>query len=429
MKRWLMVAAVAAAASGWAAVAASCGDDSAGAADIVKSDAPRQTANTAAAADGARAIDAFTAALYAVLAREDGNVVFSPYSAVVALAMTRAGAAGQTLAEMDAVLHAGEAGDLDAALNAIDQALAERPGEYPWADRTVELELSTANQLWGQEDFAFSESFLDRLAAFYGAGMRLVDYENAHEEAREAINAWVAEQTRDRIPELIGEGVLTPETRLVLTNAIYLNAPWRHRFDRDATAKAPFTRLDGSTVEADFMRLSEDLRYAAGEGYQAVELPYVDGSLAMMVIVPDEGEFAAVEAALGPALLAEVKASLGTVKVNLAFPRFEFRTQAGLKAALIEMGMPTAFDEMAADFSGMGPQGAEMFIQDVVHEAFISVDEDGTEAAAATAVIAGVTSAPSEVVDLDVDRPFLFVIHDRETGATLFVGRVLDPAE
>src|SRR5690606_33249288 len=154
------------------------------------------------------------------------NVVFSPYSAAVALAMTRAGAAGETATQMDAVLHADLVADFHAGFNAMEQALAERPGEYEQGDQTVELELATANQLWGQQGFEFHADFLDLLAARYGAGMRLVDYVGATEQARTAINDWVAEQTRDRIPELIAEGVLDDMTRLVLTNAIYLNAPW-----------------------------------------------------------------------------------------------------------------------------------------------------------------------------------------------------------
>jgi serpin B len=399
----------------------------ASAAEVVRSDAPRDPADAEAAEAAGAAVEAFGADLYRVLAKQDGNLVFSPYSAAVALAMTRAGAVGETAAQMDAVLHADMAGDLGAGFNALEQALAERPGEYPVGDETVELELATANQLWGQQGFEFEPAFLDRLAASYGAGMRLVDYIEATEEARAAINDWVAEQTRDRIPELIPEGVLDELTRLVLTNAIYLNAPWEHPFDEGGTTAAPFHRLDGSEVEAQLMSLNASLRYAAGSGYQAVELPYAGNALSMVVIVPDEGSFADFEASLDGTTLAEVVDGLGSVEVQLRFPRFEFRTQAALKAALSELGMPIAFTE-DADFSAMSPGGDELLIQDVIHEAFISVDEEGTEAAAATAVIVGVTSAPVETVELTVDRPFLFLIRDSETGALLFMGRVVDPA-
>jgi serpin B len=424
----LVLAALGALALSTAALLSACGDDEASASELVMSKAPRTSADPAAASEAASALSLFSTDLYAILERTEGNLVFSPYSAAVALAMTRNGAAGETLDQMSAVLHANQAGDLDAGLNAIDQALATRPGEYKWADETVKLELATANQLWGQRDYPFHDAFLDKLAASYGAGIRLVDYIKATEDARKAINAWVSDQTRERIPELIPEGVLDSDTRLVLTNAIYLNAPWMHRFNKDATAPGPFTRLEGSTVEARLMRLSEELRFAKGSGYQAVELPYIDGSLSMLVIVPDSGKFADFQSAFSADTLETIVSDLKTAQVKLAFPRFEYRTQASLKDALKEMGMSIAFEPGLADFSAMSPDGKNLFIQDVIHEAFIAVDEDGTEAAAATAVVVGRTSAPQDIVELTVDRPFLYAIRDNDTGAILFLGRLLDPS-
>jgi len=408
-----------------ASFAYACGDE-AEATQLVKADVARNPADEAALAGTVAALDSFSIDLYAILAREEGNLVFSPYSAAVALGMTRAGASGETLSQMDRVLHAGEAPDLDAGFNAIELALAERPGEYSWGDKKVDLELSTANQLFGQRGFAFHDAFLATLAADYGAGMRLVDYEGATEKAREAINSWVAEQTRDRIPELIPEGVLTQDTRLVLTNAVYLKAPWQHRFNADLTAAGTFTTLTGETVEAQMMRTSMPIGYASGPGYEAVELPYVDGSLAMLMVVPDAGGFEAFERSLTRDTATAMAANLQGAQVTLTLPKFEFRTQAGLKDALIELGMPIAFDPDAADFSGMSPGGQDMYIQDVLQEAFIAVDEEGTEAAAATAVVTGGTSAPQPVT-LVVDRPFLFFLRDNDTGATLFMGRVVDP--
>jgi serpin B len=429
MRHYLLIpAALAALALSTAVLLSACGDDEASASELVMSDAPRSSADPATAQDAASALSLFSTDLYAILARTEGNLVFSPYSAAVALAMTRNGAAGETLDQMSTVLHADQAGDLDAGLNAIDQALATRPGEYKWFDKTVNLELATANQLWGQRDYPFHDAFLDKLAANYGAGMRLVDYIKATEDARKAINAWVSDQTRERIPELIAEGALNSDTRLVLTNAIYFNAPWMHRFNKDATAAGPFTLLDGSTVEAQFMRLSEDLRFAKGSGYQAVELPYVGGSLSMLVIVPDAGEFADFQSAFNADTLENIVSDLKTAQVKLGFPRFEYRTQASLKDALKELGMPIAFEGGLADFSAMSPDGKDLYIQDVIHEAFIAVDEDGTEAAAATAVIVGETSAPVDVVELTVNRPFLYAIRDNDTGAILFLGRLTDPS-
>ena len=206
--------------------------------------------------------------------------------------------------------------------------------------------------------------------------MRLVDYREARDTAREAINEWVAEQTRDRMPDLMPEGVLTELTRLVLVNAIYVKAQWLRPFDEGGTTPAPFHRLDGTTSKAELMRLSERLRYTAGSGYQAIELPYVDGSLAMTVIVLDEGAYTTFEGGLNGERLTDIIDSMQAAEVNLRFPRFEFRTKAFLSGALAELGMPLAFTE-AADFSGM--TGVErLLIQEVVQEAFISVDEEGT---------------------------------------------------
>jgi serpin B len=388
----------------------------------VRSDAPRAAADAAAAKPAGTALDAFSADLYKVLAREDGNLVLSPYSVAVALAMTRAGASGETARQIDAVLHAALAGDLHSGFNALDQAIAKRPGKYPFGDRTIDLELATANRLWGQKNFVFEKTFLDVLASRYGAGMQIVDYERAAEDARKAINDWVAQRTKDRIKDLIAPGVLDDSTRLVLTNAIYLKANWIFAF-ADATP-GPFTRKDGSKVQAQAMRLSDSLRYGAGPGWQAVQLPYA-GGLSMVVLVPDAGTLGAFEAALDGTRIRAMTAGLSTAQVNLSLPKFQFRSRAELKGALSAMGMPIAFTDKA-DFSGMTTQ-EPLEIAEVLHQAFIAVDEKGTEAAAATAVVMRATSAPIKVVDLNVDRPFLFVIRDDETGAVLFMGRVLDP--
>jgi serpin B len=399
----------------------------AAAAEEVRSDAPRANASTAAGLTAASAIEMFASDRYGVLATEPGNIVFSPYSAAVALAMTRAGAVGETAAQMDEVLHASATADLHAGFNALEQSLAQRSGEFQMNGGAYKLELSTANRLFGQRGYVFEDAFLDGLAAHYGAGMKLVDYVKAHEQARAVINAWVADETRDRIPELIPDGVLNDMTRLVLTNAIYLNAKWVKPFAKDATAGAAFHRIDGSEVQAQLMFLDTRMNYGRGDGYQAVRLPYL-GGLSMIVVMPDAGSFAAFEKSLAdPTRLPAVVASLGDATVKLRLPRFEFRTEAALKPALSELGMPIAFTD-AADFSGMSPTGDELFIRDVLHQAFIKVDEEGTEAAAATAVIMEAVSAPLVTTELTVDRPFIFLIRDDATGALLFMGRVLDPS-
>ena len=401
-------------------IVSACGGQAS--AQEIRSEVARAGADPAAVQDARAALDAFSVDLYKVLARGDQNLILSPYSVAVALAMTRAGAVGETAAQMDKVLHAALSKDLNVGFNALDQSLAKRPGKYTLGDRTLELELATANRLWGQKDFTFEAAFLDQLARSYGAGMQVVDYKNAHEAARGAINDWVAARTHDRIKDLIPQGVIAQTTRLVLTNAIYLKAAWPMRF-RDAVPGI-FHRADGSDVQAKLMSQSANLPYGAGDGYQAVRLPYV-GGLSMVAIVPEAAKFSSFERGLDGAALRRIVTGLSGTQVILSMPTFSFRSKARLKDALGELGMPVAFTDRA-DFSGMTKQ-EPLEIADVIHQAFIAVDENGTEAAAATGVVGGATSAPLKQVELKIDRPFLFLIQDDETGAILFMGRVADP--
>ena len=390
---------------------------------VVRSEAARAAADADAAKRAAKATAALGADLYAQLGREQKNMVFSPYSIAVALAMTRAGAAGPTATEMDAVLHASLIGDVDAGFNGLDRALAKRPGSYPaGGTATAPLELATADRLWGQRGFEFGVPYLDRIATSYGAGVGIVDYVNAREDARKAINAWVSDQTKARIPELVPDGVLNELTRFALVNAIYMKAQWTRPF---GTARpAPFHRLDGSTTQASLMAVASYEQYRRGVGYQAVGITYL-GGLSMVVIVPDQGEYQAFEAGLDGQRLGAVIDGLAPMYVSLQLPKFQFRTAASLKGPLSRLGMPTAFSDRA-DFSVISPR-EPLVLQEALHQAFISVDEKGTEAAAATGFFGGATGGPSQIVELTVDRPFLFLVRDDETGAILFMGRVLDP--
>lgn len=389
----------------------------------VEADAPAADLAAVAAADST-----FGAALLAVLAEgSDANLAVSPFSIRLALAMTYAGAGGETADQMAAVLGYNLPGDrLHAAFNALDAAIEDRAGAFPGEggeERSIEISIS--NSLWGQAGFPVKQAFLDALALNYGAGMRLVDFVTAAESARQVINAWVAGETNDRIPELIPPGVLDPQTLLVLTNTVYLLADWALPFDSEATADGSFTRLDGSTVTAPFMHQQLNTGYALGDGWRAVELAYVGQEVAMLLVVPDEGRYPEAEASAAD-LFAEVRSALAPIEVKLALPRFEFRSRASLPEALRSLGMVDAFDGGAADFSGISGEGG-LFISDVIHEVFVSVNEAGTEAAAATAVIMG-RGLPPIPVELTVDRPFLFWLYDRPTGSVLFLGRVLAPS-
>ena len=378
----------------------------------------------------AASMQAFGVDLYRVLrnAAGDGNLVFSPSSIVTALAMTYAGAGGATAQEMATTLHFHLTGDaLQQSFNSLDAALESRNFQEKDPDgKQVGVLIRTANSLWGQKDLAFEKLFLDTLAANYGAGIRLVDYKTAAEQARQAINTWVAGQTENKIPELIPQGALDTLTRLVLVNAIYLHATWMAQFDPTSTKDGTFTTAAGTAVTAHMMRQTFSFPYGKGDGWQAVELPYLGRKVALLVIVPDEGRFAEVESTLAGGLIDQAVASLGEgAEVDLTLPKFQFRTQADLKDALVGLGMKSAFG-LDADFSGMTKQ-EDLFISDVIHEAYIAVDEEGTEAAAATAVIMRASAMPMQPVQLTVDRPFIFALRDLETGALLFFGRVTDP--
>ncbi|MDY6912521.1 MAG: serpin family protein, partial [Chloroflexota bacterium] len=317
---------------------------------------------------------------------------------------------------------------LHPAFNALDLQLVSQNSGATTEDGK-DFTLNIANSLWGQHDYAFLPEFLDLLAANYGAGLRLVDFVSAPDPSRIAINDWVSEQTEDKIKDLIPEGAITDLTRLVLANAIYFYADWLHPFNANSTHDAAFHLPDGSEVTVPMMSMSDpaNLPYASGTGYQAVELPYLGGESAMTIIVPDSGTFADFESALSADLINEIISSLEQKSVDLRLPKFSYESDFSLAQTLAEMGMPDAISPGVADFSGM--DGTKfLYISDVFHKAFVAVDEKGTEAAAATAVIVGSTSISMVDVRLTIDRPFIFLIRDIDTGTILFMGRVLNPA-
>jgi serpin B len=346
------------------------------------------------------------------------NLVVSPASIAVAFAMAEAGADDATAADIAETFGFPDEPAVHEAMNSLTATLAA--ANHEGSDEGSEgVTLELANSLWGQEGSEFGAEFLDTLATQYGAGVRPVDFAGDPDGARDAINGWVAEATRDRIPDLLDE--VDPATVVALVNAIYLKASWQTPFTEESTADAPFTLADGTAVDVPTMRASAlNVSAADGDGYQAVQLPYDGNELSMVVIVPDEGTaLADFEAGLAGDGLAAILDGLEPRAVDLGLPRFEAESQLDLGPPLTALGLPVP----GGDLSGITPGAG---IDAAVHAANITVDEKGTEAAAATAVM-GVVSAPTDVLAVDVDRPFLFVVQHDATGTPLFYGRIIDP--
>ena len=398
-------------------------------AGLLQSDKPRETSPDIVTADLEDLVEgnsAFAFDLYQAIKEKGGNLFYSPYSISVALAMTYAGARNETEQQMaDTLRFTLDQSKLHPVFNSLDLELASR-GEGAEGKDGEGFRLNIVNEIWGQKDYEFRNEFLDVLSENYGAGLRLLDYINAPEASRVTINDWVSDQTEGRIEDLIPQGVIDALTRLVLTNAIYFNAAWLNPFNEDITDDGDFYLLDGGKVTVPMMIQSESLGYAEGDGYRAVELPYDSRELSMVILLPDSGKFEEFEGSLDAGLVDTIKNDLIYQEVALTMPKFKFESEFGLTDTLAAMGMPVAFTG-AADFSGM-TGNRDLFIAEVLHKAFVSVDEAGTEAAAATAVAMSLTAAPGEPVEVTLDRPFIFLIRDIETDAILFVGRMVNPS-
>jgi serpin B len=375
-------------------------------------------ADTAAVAQGN---NVFAFDLYHHLAKKDGNLFFSPYSISTALGMTYAGARGETAEQMARTLHFGLGQDR------LHRGFAGLIRELN-AAKDRKYQLYTANALWGQRGATFLPDFLGVTKDDYGAGFRELDFARETEAARKAINAWVEEQTKDKIKELLKPGVLSPQTMLVLTNAIYFKAGWLSAFPEGATRKADFHLANGTKIQVPTMHHGHDFNYYDGGTFQMLELPYERHDLDMLVLLPKKvGSLAELEKSLTSARLDEWRGRLTRHEVQVALPKFKVTSEFSLKKTLSDMGMQVAFTQGRADFSGMTTQ-ARLWIDEVIHKAFVDVHEKGTEAAAATAVIMKAESASSSpAATFRADRPFVFLIRDRATGSTLFMGRVADP--
>jgi serpin B len=398
--------------------------------EVLQSDKERLTSPDVSPDEQALLLEgnsAFAFNLYQQLKGEEGNLFYSPYSISLALAMTYAGANGETAEQMADTLHflLGQ-GSLHPAFNWLDAQLAGR-GEGAQGKDGEGFKLNIVNAIWGQQGYEFLPAFLDVLAENYGAGLRILDFISEAEQSRLAINDWVSQQTEGRIRDLIPKGAVDELTRLVLTNAIYFNAAWKYPFQKQVTTNNPFYLLDGGQVTVPMMEQTESFGYAAGEVYQVIELPYDGDELSMVILLPQAGQFETFEEGLQAQQVSDIIGALQTTQVALTMPKFEFESEFKLNDTLSDMGMPLAFSE-DADFSGMDGGGG-LYISAVVHKAFVAVDEAGTEAAAATAVVMDNCAMPNQAVEVTMDRPFIFLIRDIQTGTILFVGRVLNPTQ
>lgn len=352
------------------------------------------------------------------------NVICSPLSIWIALAMTRNGARGTTATEMDQAMRYPALPLLNDDLNTLTQLLTTRAGRIEVGEVKGEISLDLANQVFGEQSITWLEGFLAVLGEFYGTGVAPADFVGDPQGERRMINDWVADVTHDKITDLVPADLITPLTRMVLVNAIYLEAPWATEFA--APVPGEFETATGRRP-AEMITAAFAGRAAVGDGWRAVEIPYLGGNLAMTVVLPDVGGEVRVRAALADGLVGDVLAALEPGQtVDLTMPTFGFRTEVALRPMLEALGMRAAFAD--ADFSDMTGD-ADLAIADVVHEGWIAVDRYGTEAGAATAVVMTEASRrrSDRTTTVVLDRPFWFIIHDVPTAAPLLVGQVADP--
>ena len=374
-----------------------------------------------------RGNNTFALSLYHALKSGEGNLFYSPFSISQALAMTLAGAGSETERQMVDTLHYRlPQSRLHASFNALDQELASR-GMDSRNEEDRYFQLNIANAIWGQRGYEFLPDFLGVLAEHYGAGLRPLDFAGTPEESRVMINDWVSEETEERIKDLLPPGTIDGSTRLVLTNAIYFNASWSWPFSKKDTQKRPFHLAEGGKVDVPMMSETSDdfYGYARGNRYQAVDVPYSLGEMSMTVLLPDEGTFREFEDSLNADALDKILDDIEIDYLKLTMPLFKFESEFSLVETLAGMGMTDAFGARA-DFSGM-TGSKDLQISEIVHKAFVSVDEEGTEAAAATGVVVMLSGPTKEPIPVTVNLPFIFLIRDRATGTVLFLGRVMNP--
>lgn len=371
----------------------------------------------------ARDNTAFALSLYGKLAPMEGNLIFSPYSISTALGMTYAGARGNTEKEMAAALHFSlKQAELHAAFENLEVQLkkAERNG----------IRLSVANALWPQKGYPFLEDFLSIAKKHYGVLITPLDYRTAREPARETINRWVEKKTESKITDLLQPRDLTDLTRLVLVNAIYFKGSWASQFKAGNTKSAPFHVSPDKAVQAPMMTQKLECRYASLSQMDILEMTYVGGGLSMIVLLPKEIDgIQKIERELSADSLAKWLGGLHEQEVLVFLPKFKATSRFQLSDTLASMGMVDAFSDTKANFAGMDGRPDWLYISAAIHKAFVEVNEEGTEAAAATAVVMTERSVPARPPTFRADHPFIFLIQEKRTGSILFVGRLSDPTK
>ncbi|MEW5822112.1 MAG: serpin family protein [Cyanobacteriota bacterium] len=357
--------------------------------------------------------------LYSKLKKEDENLFISPYSISTALGMTYAGADGDTKVQMSDVLHIG-----------LDEKLVVKA--YSDLEKLLSninsksIELTIANSLWAEKNYKFNQNYINLIKTNFGSALFLVDFQKAFESARVEINNWVEKKTQFKIKNLINKGILNDLTRLVLVNAIYFKGSWEVKFNKNLTKPLPFWLNNIDNVNVPMMYQKETFNYLENNGVQIIELPYLSNEMSMLIILPqDKDGLSKVESIISSNILNSWTKQLRKQKVVVYLPRFKLEYGSRLKKPLISMGMPLAFSEQA-DFSGIDPK-KDIYIFDVIHKAFVEVNEEGTEAAAATAVVMQARSISMPPPIFKADHPFMFIIKHNKTGSILFIGRMFNP--
>ncbi|HXC36446.1 MAG TPA: serpin family protein [Candidatus Acidoferrales bacterium] len=367
----------------------------------------------------------FALDLYGSLRSGEGNVFFSPYSISTALAMTYAGARAETADQMSGTLH------FDLPSNKLHPVFSTLQTHLDAIQEKGQVQLAVANSLWPQAGFDFRPDYLALCAQYFGAAIVPLDFAHHTEAARKEINGWVSVRTARKIPELIRPKMLDESNRLVLVDAIYFKGNWRSKFPIGQTEDQLFHVSSEKAVTVPLMQQTAEFGYAEFPGLQALEMPYAGGDISMVVLLPrDVDGLGKIEAQLTPANLKTWTAGLANQKVQVFFPTFTVTSEFSLANTLSAMGMPDAFDVRNADFSGMDGR-KDLYISRVIHQAYVKVDEEGTEAAGATAVMVTLGAAydthEPPIPVFRADHPFLLLIRDNQTGSILFLGRVMDP--